>query len=107
MNLSDYSKISHMAPSLVRYVMGGSAVGGFLQAVISNDLKGAVNRADSGNLPLIPVVVCWLYNKAPSNCWGSVEAYDEWRNGSGLSGEQYENTEAELLASFIEEGAQS
>ena len=36
---------------------GGMQGGGFVQAVVANDLSGAFNRADSTNLKVIPFYV--------------------------------------------------
>ena len=62
------------------FVEHGTLPGGFMQAVISNDLRGAVERADELNLPLIPAYVNWLYNEAPAPCWGSHKKMVEWAN---------------------------
>ena len=62
-----------------RWVEDHVAPGGFLCAVIRNDLSEAVALADDNNLPLLPEIVRWFYNEAPGPCWGSVHALDEWR----------------------------
>lgn len=75
--LFDYDSLPNIE-SLKRYVTEGVPVGGFLEAVISNDLKEACGRADDENIKVIPVYVSWLYNEAPSTCWGSKERYEAW-----------------------------
>jgi hypothetical protein len=81
-NLEDYSQIPrHMMESMVRYMHDRIEPGGFLYAVVTNDLKGAVARADSTNIELIPVYVSFLYNEAPSECWGSNEKVGKWLSG--------------------------
>lgn len=67
-----------MRTALVRWVDRGEAPGDFLQAVIRNDLRNAVLRADSENLPLLPTYLHWLYWNAPAPCSGSQAAYDDW-----------------------------
>ena len=62
-----------------RYVEDGIQAGHFLTAVLSNDLLGAVSRADGTNVKLIPEIVRWIYNEAPSNCWGDEERVQEWQ----------------------------
>lgn len=52
--------------------------GGFLQAVISNDLKESLGRADDNNREEIFRIVSFFYNEAPSDCWGSVEKLHLW-----------------------------
>lgn len=75
----NYEEIpDHMMRALRRYIDHHIPVGDFLEAVISNDLSGAVARADGDNMALIPTYVCWLYNEAPALCWGNARRYDEW-----------------------------
>jgi hypothetical protein len=40
----------------------GSPGGGFVHAIVNNDLRGAVNRADAVNLKMIPFYVTMLEN---------------------------------------------
>lgn len=67
--------------SLDRYVNHRIQPGGFLTAVLSNDLVGAVGRADSFNKKVIPEIITYIYNQLPSNCWGSSEKVQDWLNG--------------------------
>ena len=67
-----------MCVPLLRYLDDHLPVGDFLQAVIANDLREAVFRADDENIELIPVYVMFLHLEAPASSWGSHEAYDEW-----------------------------
>ena len=60
------------------YVEYGVLPSGFMQAVISNDLRRSLERADDTNLPLIPAYVSWLYNEAPAASWGSPDKMAEW-----------------------------
>lgn len=68
----------HTAGGLLRWVEKGTPPGGFLQAVLMNDLKNAVGRADLENLRNLPAMVGWLYNEAPMGCYGSEELYYAW-----------------------------
>ena len=78
--MTDYSKLPHgLQDGMQRYIENGSQVGHFLTAVLSNDLFGAVSRADATNIKLIPEIVKWLYNEAPGSCWGTVEQVQVWR----------------------------
>lgn len=61
-----------------RYVVDHVPPGGFVAAVLSNDLKNAVGRADGRNRECIPDIVSHLYNNVPATCWGSVENYKAW-----------------------------
>jgi len=69
----------HIWTGLVEYITTGRGVGDFLSSVINNDLKGATGQADNANLRNLPATVAWLYNNAPSSCWGYPDAYDRWQ----------------------------
>ena len=74
-----YSKIpEHMQAALVRYVNEHIRPGDFLTAVICNDLRDAVGRADDININLLRVYVQWFYNVAPGYCWGSAQKMENW-----------------------------
>lgn len=75
---------NHMQDAARRYVEDGAHVGGFLEAVLSNDLVGAFGRADSANRDAMEDWVAWLYNDAPAGCWGSAEAVEQWQKQNGL-----------------------
>ena len=76
----DYSKLPHgLRDGMQRYIENGSQVGHFLTAVLSNDLVGAVNRADDKNAKLLPEIARWLWNEAPGNCWGDANRVQEWQ----------------------------
>jgi len=78
---NDYANIPpHMQEAIRRYVVQGIKPGDFLTAVITNDLRGAVGRADAVNLPLLKTYVQWFYNIAPGSCWGSHDNMREWMN---------------------------
>jgi len=65
--------------SLDRYIQQGVIPGGFLHAVLANDLTMAVMRADEDSLPMLPDIVRYLYWEAPGNCWGSPSKVEQWR----------------------------
>ena len=65
-----------------RYVQSGIIPGGFLHAVLVNDLTMAVIRADDESIQVLPDIVMYLYWECPANCWGSTRKVSEWR---GLS----------------------
>ena len=71
---------------LIEYVNRGRPPSGFLIAVLENNLKEACGAADLENMRILPVYVAWLYNRAPSRCWGSLERIQEWCEVSGLQG---------------------
>jgi hypothetical protein len=68
----------HTRDTLINYIENGLPTGSFVQAVLSNDLTEAFGRADHINSQHVGTIVSWLYNFAPSTCWGSDEKVREW-----------------------------
>ena len=60
------------------YIEQGVPPGHFLTAVVENDLRGACARADDVNRHLLWEIVDWIYNEAPSPCWGSPAKVSAW-----------------------------
>ena len=67
-----------MMPGLKRWIEHGTLPGDFLQAVLSNNFMEICGRADEENLQNLPAYAGYLYNKAPSDCWGSEEQMRHW-----------------------------
>lgn len=64
--------------ALARYVNDKIPPGGFLLAVLENDLKEAFGRADIWNRGALHSIVSYLYNEVPSTCWGSPDRVRAW-----------------------------
>lgn len=64
--------------SLARWVFKGIEPGGFLTAVLQNDLFTAVNRADARNAVALKDTVILLFNYCPTGCYGSKEKVRDW-----------------------------
>ena len=64
--------------SIRRYADEHVAPGGFLVAVLSNSLSGAVFTADDDNLNVLPEIVRYCYNEIPGDCWGSLDIVRQW-----------------------------
>lgn len=79
-----------MQESLREYVLNGRPVGDFLTAVLSNDLFGAVGRADAENLPLIPTYVRWVYNRVTIYAHGDYATVERWIAHRGFSGSDFD-----------------
>jgi len=78
---ADYSLIpERVFNNLKYYISGEEAPGGFLYAVLCNDLFSAVGRADNEMLPLIPLLVHYIHWEAPAICHGSPEHVKAWMN---------------------------
>ncbi len=67
-----------LVSSVDRYVLRGVPTGSFLEAVISNDLREAMARADEGSRACLFELVTYLHNDCPGGCWGSPERYRDW-----------------------------
>jgi hypothetical protein len=70
----------HMHIGLTDYLVNHIPTGGFLQAVLSNNLMSACARADDWNQRALPVYAAFLYSYAPRESYGSPEAYAHWIN---------------------------
>lgn len=67
--------------SIDKYVAHRIEPGGFVRAVLENDLKGAFGKADRYNRNNMFEIVKYCYNEIPYTCWGSPEAVQNWLNG--------------------------
>ena len=55
--------------------------GGFVRAVLENDLLAAVQRADSTSAAALPVIVDYVYFNLPAQCYGSPAKVAKWLAG--------------------------
>lgn len=67
-----------MMNGIKNYVNNGVEPGGFLKAVISNNLFEAVGKADDENIQNLPAFTAYFYNETPSECYGSKEKMNNW-----------------------------
>lgn len=70
----------HTKETIDNYVTKGWSPGGFVTAVLANNLRDAFARADIHNRTAMFEIVSYCYNKIPANCWGSYEAVENWLN---------------------------
>ena len=63
---------------LKRYVKDKIPPGGFLTAVLENNLLNSFQRADGENRQAIPEIVYYVRNHLPANCWGLPEKVKKW-----------------------------
>ena len=74
-----YGVPEHCVDGLAGYLSGDyKRPGGFLTAVLSNDLFGAFGKADETNMLAIRTYVLFLYNEAPGGSYGSPEHVNDW-----------------------------
>lgn len=76
----------YMLPGLARWIMWGIYPGGFMQAVIRNDLKDAAGRADENNQRRFGNWVIVMVNYVPSEAQGSEQAMFSWNARGGVLG---------------------
>lgn len=68
------------------YIEEGIPPGGFLWAVMQNDLVEAFATADGVNQEMMFYWAEFLYNEAPRAAWGSRKAVLAWIERGGLNG---------------------
>jgi hypothetical protein len=64
--------------SLDRYVQHHIEPGGFLRAVLENNLEKSFARADMQNRYALFDIVSYIYNDVPMRCCGNEERVKEW-----------------------------
>ena len=69
---------AHMRESLLNFIRYGVPVGGFLFAILSNNLASAARVADPENEKALYQYVALLHHHAPAECWGSPTAVRSW-----------------------------
>ena len=76
---SDYYLVrDDILAAINRFALLHERKGHFLMAVLSNDLRVAVARADPDNRKRLAQIVCYCHNEIPSCCWGSKEKVEAW-----------------------------
>lgn len=89
---------AHCRDGMRQYIEHGILTGGFLEAVLENDLRRAVERADDKNVSALPGYVRFLYNYAPAPCWGNPGKVRRWIEQGGLRGQSKAAADPELAA---------
>lgn len=65
--------------SMREHVLTGRPCGGFLTAVLENDLIRAVAYADASSRANIWAICRHIYHELPADCWGSPAKVAAWR----------------------------
>ena len=71
---------NHTYQSLFSYIVHGLSPGGFVTAVLENDLQGAVARADDYNQAHLVAIVRFVAQHLPIGSYGSKENVRRWMN---------------------------
>jgi hypothetical protein len=78
-----YRVPEHCREGLIAYLGERRATGGFLMAVLANDLAGAWARADDDNRAHLGDYVAFLTNVASAQAWGSRAKVEAWLSDPG------------------------
>jgi hypothetical protein len=77
----------HTIECIDNYVKHRLHPGGFVTAVLCNDLREAIARADHVNIKHLVEIVAYCWNEIPHTCWGSEEKVVNWLSQKGTNGE--------------------
>lgn len=95
--VTDYGLPVYMVDQMYWYLAKRIPPGGFLQAVLENNLVEAFGRADECNANALKDYARFIYNEIPTNSWGSATTVKTWLN----------NQESSLIDSNIDEREQN
>jgi len=70
---------AYMKDGVRLYVFEGLRPGGFMSALLENNLSESYCRADENNIRCIENWVKFLRWNIPGGCWGSREVVSEWK----------------------------
>lgn len=76
--LAEHDVPESLHEGLVEYFAARRPVGGFLRAVLENNLVQACARADPYNRPHVADLMFFLVNHVPGPSWGSHAAVEAW-----------------------------
>lgn len=94
LNFDGYKMTEQSKESLYNYLVHGFEPGSFMTSVLSNDLFGAVSRADFLNIDLISQYARWIENCAPYGSYGDRDTVRGWLRKN----EHFERFQKELVA---------
>jgi hypothetical protein len=69
----------YILDSINRFVEHGLEPGSFVKAILSNDLVGALNRADTASLRGLQDILGYCQMNIPATCWGSSAKVKNWQ----------------------------
>lgn len=71
---------------LIRYREEGVETGQFLRAVLENNLRYTILRADPESRACLKEILWWLGRFMPPNAWGDPFHVQEWIEDGGIKG---------------------
>ena len=75
---------TYLDPAMKLYLLEGIDPGGFLKAILSDNLRQAVARADYVNSTEIANIMTWVELFAPPESFGSLDKVNAWMDDSEL-----------------------
>jgi len=66
------------------YLEEGKPPGDFMYALLTNDLRGAITRADAANTAMLSTIWMWWLSEIPSAAQGSPYNVEAWVEHEGL-----------------------
>lgn len=88
----------HIRAGITNYFEHGLHPGGFVSAVVANDLTRAVQSADHENRKHIPSITRWVSYNAPAGSRGSWASFDNWiEDADGVRSKWLAQAERELI----------
>lgn len=85
-NLAKSGIPTYLKVALEKYVEQGQIPGGFLLAVLKNDLMKTFEFADHFSWRALPAIITYLFNDVPAICWGTPERVAAWMMNGGREG---------------------
>ena len=83
-NPIDYATIPlYVREALHKHAHQHQHTGGFVTAVLENNLMEAVGQADAKSFAALPSICSYVYNEIPGGCHGSPAKVKAWREGAG------------------------
>lgn len=82
----EHVPVDYMKEGVILFVEHGIHPGGFLYALLCNDLRDMVFRADNVNATKIVDWVNFLRDEIPASSWGSPANVKRWLSHNGLDG---------------------
>ena len=90
--------------AIARYLLHGIQPGGFLSAVLRNQLRESLMKADPDNRKHLMLLLGFLFNEAPACSHGAADSIDKWIiQQMHLRPDVREKVTAEVLPQLFEE----
>lgn len=76
----EYANIPHrFLRAYIKWALLGHGAGDFVMSTLRNNLQQSFAHADMDAKMALPAIVTFIYNRMPSQCWGSTRLVKEWQ----------------------------